>query len=132
MNHYNETVSYNANGSPVTIKRNGRNDSRSYTAIDDLKLSYTGPRLRAVTDKGEACTYTGATDFKDGASTSQEYTYNACGALTSDTNKGMASIGYGYWGTPSGIQFTNGCQTQYVYDANGTKLKRIHIGNGQH
>ncbi|MCM1078563.1 MAG: DUF6443 domain-containing protein [Bacteroidales bacterium] len=126
-NHYNETVSYNANGSPVTIKRNGRNDSGSYTAIDDLKLSYTGPRLRAVTDKGEACTYTGATDFKDGASTSQEYTYNACGALTSDANKGMASIGYGYWGTPSGIQFTNGCQTQYVYDANGTKLKRIYI-----
>ncbi|MCM1207172.1 MAG: hypothetical protein NC431_11040, partial [Firmicutes bacterium] len=65
--------------------------------------------------------------FKDGASTSQEYTYNACGALTSDANKGIASIGYGYWGTPSGIQFTNGCQTRYVYDANGTELKRIHV-----
>ncbi|MDE6151470.1 MAG: RHS repeat-associated core domain-containing protein, partial [Prevotella sp.] len=124
---YNETVSYNANGSALTIKRNGRNDAGKYTAIDDLILWYRGNRLLKVSDKGDACTATGATDFYDGADTSVEYTYDACGARTSDANKGIAGIQYSYWGTPEIIQFTNGSQTRYVYDANGVKLKRIHI-----
>ncbi|MDE6150854.1 MAG: RHS repeat-associated core domain-containing protein, partial [Prevotella sp.] len=84
-------------------------------------------RLWRVSDKGDACTSTGATDFNDGATISLEYTYDACGARTSDANKGIAGIQYSYWGTPELIQFTNGSQTRYVYDANGMKLKRIHI-----
>ena len=126
-NRYNETVSYNANSSALTIKRNGRNDAGNYTAIDNLTLMYRGNRLLKVTDKGDACTATGATDFNDGASITVEYTYDACGARTSDANKGIASIRYSYWGTPELIQFTNGSQTRYVYDASGVKQKRIHI-----
>ena len=126
-NRYNETVSYNANGSALTIKRNGRNDAGNYTAIDNLTLGYRGNRLLKVTDKGDACTATGATDFNDGANITVEYTYDACGARTSDANKGIAGIQYSYWGTPDRIQFTNGSQTRYVYDASGVKQKRIHI-----
>ena len=126
-NHYNETVSYNANGSALTIKRNGRNDAGNYTAIDNLTLMYRGNRLLKVTDKGDACTATGTTDFNDGANITVEYTYDACGARTSDANKGIAGIQYSYWGTPELIQFTNGSQIRYVYDASGVKLKRIYI-----
>ena len=86
-----------------------------------------GNRLLKVTDKGDACTVTGATDFNDGANIAVEYTYDACGARTSDANKGIAGIQYSYWGTPELIQFTNGSQTRCVYDASGVKQKRIHI-----
>ncbi|TGX79835.1 hypothetical protein E5358_14465 [Palleniella muris] len=44
----------------------------------------------------------------------------------SNANKGIAKISYNYWGTPWLIQFTNGGQTEYAYDANGIKLRRIH------
>ncbi len=125
-NHYDEFVTYNRNGSPLMIKRNGKNDSGLYKTIDNLSLQYTGNRLKKVTDKGESCTANGATDFNDGADELTEYTYDACGSLTSDANKGIAKISYNYWGTPKLIQFTNGSQTEYIYDANGTKLRRIH------
>ncbi|NPD80663.1 hypothetical protein HPS57_01510 [Prevotella sp. PINT] len=70
--------------------------------------------------------FLGTTDFNNSADFDEEYTYDACGSLTSDANKGIAKIRYNYWGTPKLIQFTNGNQTEYIYDANGTKLRRIH------
>ena len=110
------------------LKRNEcREDSGLFIAIGHLTLMYGGNRLWKVTDKGDACTATGATDFNDGANITVEYTYDTCGARTSDANKGIAGIRYSYWGTPELIQFTNGSQTRYVYDASGVKQKRIHI-----
>ena len=115
-------------GRKRTLKRNEcREDSGRFTAINNLTQGYRGNRLLKVTDKGDACTATGATDFNDGANITVEYTYDACGARTSDANKGIAGIQYSYWGTPELIQFTNGSQTRYIYDANGVKQKRIRI-----
>lgn len=115
-------------GRKRTLKRNEcREDSGRFIAIDNLTLMYRGNRLLKVTDKGDACTATGATDFNDGANITVEYTYDACGARTSDANKGIAGIQYSYWGTPELIQFTYGSQTRYIYDANGVKQKRIRI-----
>lgn len=115
-------------GRKRTLKRNEcREDSGRCMTIDNLTLMYRGNRLLKVTDKGDACTAMGATDFNDGANITVDYTYDACGARTSDANKGIAGIQYSYWGTPELIQFTNGSQTRYVYDASGVKQKRIRI-----
>ena len=56
----------------------------------------------------------------------QGYTYDGCGSLTSDANKGIAWIDYDLTGMPLRIQFTNGNVTEYVYSVSGEKLRTIH------
>jgi RHS repeat-associated protein len=126
-NRYTERISrYTANGSPVCIERYGRLDNGSYNRIDNLSLTYNGNQLKAVSDAAPAIHYNGAFDFRDGANLQTEYTYDGCGSLTSDANKGIAHIDYDLTGMPRRIQFTNGNVTEYVYNPTGEKLRTIH------
>ena len=55
-----------------------------------------------------------------------DYTYNGCGALTSDSGNGIAMIEYDNSNNPLRIQFTNGNVTRYIYTTTGQKLRTIY------
>ena len=51
------------------------------------------------------------------------YRYIYAGDLLYDANKGIASIKYDHIGHPIRIQFTNRSLVEYVYAADGRKLR---------
>ena len=127
MDRYNLKInSYDLNGNILSLRRNGRKSDGSYGLTDDLTMSYVGNRLIRVVDAADPVVTNGSMDFKDGADTGGEYTYNASGALTSDLNKGISGIDYDINGNMSKVTFSNGNTTEYVYSQSGAKQRVIH------
>ena len=93
---YNESVTYNPNGSIMSLLRKGMKNDGTFGAIDDLTITYDGNRLLKVTDDAEALNYNGALDFYDGSDEDCEYEYDGNGGLTKDKNKGITGITYDY------------------------------------
>jgi len=93
---YNESVTYNPNGSIMSLLRKGMKNDGTFDAIDDLTITYDGNRLLKVTDDAEALNYNGALDFHDGSDEDCEYEYDGNGALTKDKNRGITGITYDY------------------------------------
>ena len=54
------------------------------------------------------------------------YIMNYSYDLTQDENKGLTKIQYDYLGHPVRIQFSDGSCTEYVYAADGRKLREKH------
>ncbi len=77
----------------------------------------------AIDDSGYTPTYTGAFNFVNGASQSNEYTYDKNGNLTKDLNKNISSIQYNFLNLPANITYSSGKSAAYIYDANGQKLR---------
>lgn len=117
---------YSPNGSIERLQRYGKKNNGALGIIDDLTYQYRGNQIQSISDKAGSLLYDGSFDFKDGASESTEYFYNANGALTKDLNKGISKIEYDVLDNLSCITFNNGFKTKYVYDAGGSKLKTIH------
>lgn len=117
---------YFPNGSIERLQRYGKKNNGAFGIIDDLTYQYRGNQIQSISDKAGSLLYDGSFDFKDGASESTEYFYNANGALTKDLNKGISKIEYDVLDNLSCITFNNGFKTKYVYDAGGSKLKTIH------
>lgn len=134
---YSAEVTYNANSSVLTMKIKG-NENR-YGFVDNLNFTYSGNRLFKVSDSafdvslGESAGFVDGYEFgvKSGqpgyrSDYDQEYSYDGCGSLTSDKNKGVLNIKYDFNGMPVRVLFGNGNITEYVYTADGVKLKTIH------
>jgi RHS repeat-associated protein len=119
---YSETMTYNRNSAITTLVRTG-NSQAGYGNMDFLQYAYVGNKLKSINDMGSSNVYDGAFEFVDGSSNTQEYWYNTAGDLTRDANKGIALINYDLLGHPIRVQFTNGNVTQYVYAADGRKLR---------
>jgi RHS repeat-associated protein len=119
---YSETMTYNRNSAITTLVRTG-NSQAGYGNMDFLQYAYVGNKLKSINDMGSSNVYDGAFEFVDGSSNTQEYWYNAAGDLTRDANKGIALINYDLLGHPTRVQFTNGNVTEYVYAADGRKLR---------
>lgn len=117
---------YSPNGSIERLQRYGKKNNGAFGIIDDLTYQYRGNQIQSISDKAGSLLYDGSFDFKDGASESTEYFYNANGALTKDLNKGISKIEYDVLDNLSSITFNNGFKTKYVYDAGGNKLRTIH------
>ena len=117
---------YSPNGSIERLQRYGKKNNGAFGIIDDLTYQYRGNQIQSISDKAGSLLYDGSFDFKDGASESTEYFYNANGALTKDLNKGISKIEYDVLDNLSCITFNNGFKTKYVYDAGGSKLRTIH------
>lgn len=66
-------------------------------------------------------TYYGYFNFKDGASQSDEYTYDKNGNMTKDLNKNISSIQYNSLNLPSKVNFSDGKYLDYAYSAIGEK-----------
>mgnify|MGYP004463225415 CR=1 FL=1 len=125
-------LTYDANSAIKTLKRTGKqNTSGTYGLIDDLTYYYSNGRLNDVADKAVKPVYDGAFNFVDNTINTHggacDYAYNANGALTRDYNKGISSISYDQFGYPLKVTFGNKSSIEYVYSADGVKLKTRHI-----
>ena len=130
-NYYSVEVGYNENGSINSLKRYGQQNNQSFGKVDELSFSYVnGNQLSRVTDAATAVLSSTAMDFHDntidthGAS---EYGYDGCGSLTYDANKGLVKIEYDIWGYPRRVYFSNYGMAEYVYSADGVRLKTHHV-----
>ena len=129
---FNETVTYNYNGSIASLQRNGMKNDGTFGAIDNLTITYDGNQLVKVTDAAEALNYNGALDFHDGDDSTCEYDYDNNGALTRDSNRGINSITYDYGHHPSYINMnmTSGPRKIYNdYTPDGRKLMSRHVSS---
>lgn len=130
-NRFNEQVTgYDKMGNILGIKRFGRISATGYSMIDDLAMDYNGNQLKSVSDSSVNPVYGNGFDFKDGANAETEYEYDENGNMTKDLNKNISNIQYNSLNLPDRVEFENGNVFSYVYDAEGTKLRTIHvIGN---
>ncbi len=120
-NRYSTSYTYDKNGNFLTLTRRGLQDGRSYGLIDDLTFTLNGNQVTKIEDAATDPTYNGAFNFRDGASQSNEYTYDKNGNMTKDLNKNISSIQYNSLNLPSKVSFSNGKYMDYVYSATGEK-----------
>ncbi len=95
---------------------------------DNLTLAYNGNQLKNVSDAGDVGSSSITEQFNDYADSTQEYTYNANGAMTKDLNKGISSIQYNLLNLPQQIDILSPvgeARNTYSYAADGTKLQVI-------
>jgi len=124
---YTEQIWYDKNSNIEGLMRYGMNNQRQYGLIDSLVITRNGNQLKTIEDYAEKhLTYTGASDFYDGCTYSNEYSYNANGALESDLNRDIDLIQYDDLGNARCIYYFEHDQIEYIYAANGTKLRTIH------
>ena len=108
-------------GNFLTLTRRGLQDGGSYGLIDDLTFTLTGNQVTKIEDAATDPTYYGVFNFNDGASQSNEYTYDKNGNMTKDLNKNISSIQYNSLNLPSKVSYSNGKYMDYVYSATGEK-----------
>jgi RHS repeat-associated protein len=120
---YTEQITeYTLNSSISGLKRYGKRNDGSFGLIDDLDIEFDGNRVTAVTDHSGNLLYNNSFDFHDETNDSPEYTYDECGSLTSDLNRGISSVEYDNVGMPRRVKFNTGSSTEYVYSSTGEKL----------
>lgn len=120
--NYDESLSYDKMGNVQSLLRSGLLDDGSYGLIDNLSYSYHGNQLLKVDDAANGPYYQGAFHFVDGADEAVEYEYDANGNMVRDLNKGIISISYDLNNQPRKIEYSDGRNVSYLYDAEGNKL----------
>ena len=95
-----------------------------HASADSLTLSYDGNRLTGVTEAAADYDVTGSFEYK--RARGSQYLYDSNGSLVADKSRGIVYITYDVNGNPSGIYFTNGNVTKYLYSASGQKLRSVY------
>jgi RHS repeat-associated protein len=121
-------ISYDKNGNILGLQRRA---NTSYYAVDALAYTYdAGNKLLKVVDNASS-TYRHE-GFKDGTNTGNDYRYDANGNMVMDLNKSIGStstdgILYNHLNLPTQVNVNSGTSgnIQYVYAADGTKLRKI-------
>jgi len=131
LKEYNEILDYDLNGNISTLKRTAGSSGGISQTIDNLTYTYdAGNRLTNVSDASQ--NYIGYP-----SSSGMLIDYDDNGNMTSQKDKGINSISYNYLDLPSSViyntsyivqdsfggQIERNVNTQYLYDAGGTKLK---------
>jgi len=116
-NKYYEYMSCDKMGCIKNLYRNENGSILNY-----LTFTYTGNHLKTVSDWYNATKPYGSEAFVDRAKLATEYAYDANGNMTWDANSGISTIQYNSLNLPDVIQFSEGHQNQYMYDAAGQKL----------
>ena len=132
--NYSTSYRYDKNCNITLLERMGTTNTKSgEDYIDILEMDYSGNQLKKVRDcADETLNYAGAFDFQDKSDNDSEYSYDANGAMTEDLNKGITDIQYDKLEHPVRIRFSNDNYIEYVYAADGRKLRTIHAtANGK-
>ena len=95
-----------------------------------ILYTYYGNLITRVDDATTATSYTGGTNFVNGANTNNEYVYDANGNITKDLNKGISNIQYNSLNLPSVVTFSDGSTITYTYTHDGKKLRTVHVIGG--
>ncbi|WP_201919788.1 DUF6443 domain-containing protein [Aquimarina mytili] len=125
------SITYDTMGNILTLDRKGHIDTNATTFGQMDKLSYiyegTGHKLLSVSDAGNT-----TFGFKDGNTIGNDYAYDDNGSITADKNKGIMDIHYNHLDLPVEIVFDSITpkKISYIYDATGTKVKKILNDNG--
>lgn len=149
--HYKTSYSYDKNTNLTEIYRRGRTGQETFGVLDRLSMTYTGNRLRTLTERAEVSRLSRSVDFQvevigpgNGAEIFvPQFEYDENGNLTKDKSRGISSIKYNFLNLPSKLSISNsdGSATQqYLYSAAGRKLrmtvqtpldtlKREYVGN---
>ncbi|MEM7512587.1 MAG: RHS repeat-associated core domain-containing protein, partial [Bacteroidota bacterium] len=126
-------ISYDLNGNISTLHRMGKigrkNGLPVFGMMDELAYTYSGNRLIKLDDKGRE-NPEGGDQFVDGARKSEEYLYDENGNIIRDLNKKVSYV-YNYLNKPTQATFDTGGAIQWVYTADGTKLRQRYIENGK-
>lgn len=121
---------HNANGAITSFTRRGKNNSDTYSLIDNLSYQYDGDKVISISDAMTDLSYNGAFEYADKhnhtAMGTPDFTYNSAGMLTSDLDKLATSIRYNNIALVDSIVFQNGAKVNYTYGMNGEKLKVVH------
>ncbi len=130
---FNEIFSYDENGNIATMERWARFvGSGSKTKIDQLTYSYKSSdlenQLKDITD--QVTTYTTGYGYRNFTNTgnTDPYSYDDNGNLTGDLKKGT-TISYNEMSKPTLIQISSTKKVEYIYDAAGTRLRKIVTDN---
>ena len=122
-NRYTESMSYDANGNIISLKRYGKTSS-GYGLMDNLTIAYTGNQPTSVSESASDNNTSGAMEYKK--ANGSGYKFNGNGSLQADKSRGIAYITYDLNNNPKHIYFMNGSVTKYVYSASGQKLRTVH------
>ncbi|WP_291883191.1 DUF6443 domain-containing protein [Chryseobacterium sp.] len=132
--YYNEVVDYDLNGNISSLSRNRKMENVGKELMDNLTYFYTGNKLNRITDS--SANYFG---YPDSAGNQIHYDNN--GNMTDHIDRGMLEIKYNFLDLPDYIKFdeyvlrddpffggttTQYKNTNYLYRADGTKLKKVH------
>lgn len=129
---YSVCYDYDANSNLLEAERQGwacvdEDGNDVYDTVDDVMIEYNGNQRKSatlftVTDDD----YYGKMTFVNGAEKSVEYAYDGNGNLTRDDNKGITNIEYDLLSNPRKVTMTGQRSIEYVYAADGRKLRTIH------
>ncbi|VXB14342.1 RHS repeat domain-containing protein [Chryseobacterium sp. 8AT] len=135
-NFYNEEQSYDLSGNILTLRRNqAAYDGSTALLLDNLNYNYNGNKLTSVTDTSG--NYGGYPDV--GGNTID---YDANGNMKTQKDKGILQIDYNLLNLPKEVKFDatyiirnkvtgeseeRNVRTNYLYRADGTKLKKKYI-----
>ncbi|AUP80095.1 DUF6443 domain-containing protein [Flavivirga eckloniae] len=129
------SISYDKNGNITNLTRTGHvvdnpvaTNNAHFGTMDQLSYTYqaNSNKLLKVTDAAAIDKY----GFKDdaintAADTSDDYTYDLNGNMLTDANKGISTnITYNHLNLPTQVTLGGG-NISYIYDATGTKLKKV-------
>ncbi|TGD57853.1 RHS repeat domain-containing protein, partial [Flavobacterium humi] len=128
-NSYNETLAYDKNGNITALTRTGEYDDADYSLeVDNLAYTYHADNKNQLMKVFDSTNNTnGFKDDSTGTSDpADDYTYDANGNMTADTNKGITQIVYNHMNLPIKIVFNNNNSTkiEYLYNAAGIKLQK--------
>ncbi|MGV9004450.1 DUF6443 domain-containing protein [Flavobacterium sp.] len=123
-NSYNENLKYDKNGNITKLERSGEYDDAVYNfSIDELRYIYDPIKKNQLMREIDSTTV--GKGFKDGTNTNDDYSYDGYGNMTADHNKGITQILYNHLNLPTKITFSTNGIIEYLYNANGIKLKKI-------
>jgi len=129
-------LNYDANGNILNMNQSGWKVGGSET-IDSLLYTYisnSNKLLNVLDRKNDTATRLG--DFRSSkaymtalsnskTTSATDYTYDGNGNMYADINKDISNIHYNFLNLPDSITVANKGNIKYVYDALGSKLKKI-------
>ena len=119
---YSASYSYDLEANPTRIKRMGLTDVGTYGVVNEIRADYRNGRPRSVVDAADAPILEGSLTGP-GLQVKVTHEYDANGNLVKDATRGIDSIRYNVLNLPERIYFSNGYRLDYIYRADGVKLR---------